>query len=47
MRAAYARPDASEAELDRIADAWRPFRSWVSMLFRSAAGGPPGLLAPA
>jgi 3-methyladenine DNA glycosylase/8-oxoguanine DNA glycosylase len=47
MRAAYARPDASAAELDRIAEAWRPFRSWVSMLFRSAAGGPPGLLAPA
>ena len=46
MRAAYDRPDASEAELARIAEAWRPYRSWVSVLFRSAAGGAPELLGP-
>lgn len=46
MRTAYDRPDASEDELARIAEAWRPYRSWVSVLFRSAAGGAPELLGP-
>lgn len=34
MRDAYHCPDAGEAELTEIAQAWAPFRSWVSFLFR-------------
>jgi DNA-3-methyladenine glycosylase II len=36
MRGAYNRPDASVAELAEIAAGWRPFRTWVSVLFRTA-----------
>ena len=36
MRSAYGLPGASVDDLDRIAGAWRPFRSWVSLLFRTA-----------
>jgi DNA-3-methyladenine glycosylase II len=35
MRAAYGTPDATVAELTRIADGWRPYRSWIGFLFRS------------
>ncbi|MFJ1761415.1 DNA-3-methyladenine glycosylase family protein [Amycolatopsis sp. NPDC088138] len=34
MREAYHLPDASVAELTEIAEAWAPFRSWASFLFR-------------
>ncbi|EOD69632.1 DNA-3-methyladenine glycosylase family protein [Amycolatopsis vancoresmycina] len=34
MRDAYHLPDAEAAELAEIAQAWAPFRSWVSFLFR-------------
>jgi DNA-3-methyladenine glycosylase II len=34
MRDAYHVPDAGVAELAEIAEAWAPFRSWVSFLFR-------------
>ncbi|MGW4527739.1 DNA-3-methyladenine glycosylase family protein [Amycolatopsis sp. NPDC004378] len=34
MRAAYHLPGADVTELAEIADAWAPFRSWVSFLFR-------------
>jgi 3-methyladenine DNA glycosylase/8-oxoguanine DNA glycosylase len=34
MRDAYHLPDAGVAELAEIAEAWAPFRSWVSFLFR-------------
>ncbi|MEU4251460.1 DNA-3-methyladenine glycosylase 2 family protein [Amycolatopsis sp. NPDC026612] len=34
MREAYHLPDAGAAELAEIAEAWAPFRSWVSFLFR-------------
>ncbi|NIH78904.1 DNA-3-methyladenine glycosylase family protein [Amycolatopsis viridis] len=34
MRRAYDRPGASVAELVTVADAWRPYRSWVALLFR-------------
>jgi len=46
MRGAYGRPEASVEHLATIAEDWRPYRSWVSVLFRAAAGGPPELLAP-
>ncbi|GAA4553387.1 DNA-3-methyladenine glycosylase family protein [Amycolatopsis samaneae] len=36
MRERYGRPDAGPVELAGIAEAWRPFRSWVSFLLRSA-----------
>jgi len=45
MRSAYDRPEASVDELAAIAEAWRPYRSWVSVLFRAAAGGAPEVLA--
>ncbi len=35
---------ATEADLDRIGEAWRPFRTWVSVLVRAATGR---LAAPA
>jgi len=41
MRSAYGRPEASVDELAAIAEAWRPYRSWVSVLFRAAAGSAP------
>lgn len=34
MRAAYHLPGADVAELTEIAEAWAPFRSWASFLFR-------------
>ncbi|MFI5592508.1 DNA-3-methyladenine glycosylase family protein [Amycolatopsis sp. NPDC051758] len=34
MRDAYHLPDAEVGELTEIAEAWAPFRSWVSFLFR-------------
>ncbi|WP_410631694.1 DNA-3-methyladenine glycosylase family protein [Amycolatopsis sp. cmx-4-83] len=34
MRAAYHLPEAGVPELADIAEAWAPFRSWVSFLFR-------------
>ncbi|MEV7097952.1 DNA-3-methyladenine glycosylase 2 family protein [Amycolatopsis sp. NPDC051045] len=34
MRDAYHLPEAGAAELAEIAEAWAPFRSWVSFLFR-------------
>lgn len=34
MRQAYHLPEASAGELAEIAEAWAPFRSWVSFLFR-------------
>jgi DNA-3-methyladenine glycosylase II len=34
MREAYHLPDADVAELTEIAQAWAPFRSWASFLFR-------------
>lgn len=34
MREAYHLPDAGVEELAEIAEAWAPFRSWVSFLFR-------------
>ncbi|MET9001912.1 DNA-3-methyladenine glycosylase 2 family protein [Amycolatopsis sp. NPDC004169] len=34
MREAYHLPDAGVAELAEIAEAWKPFRSWVAFLFR-------------
>jgi DNA-3-methyladenine glycosylase II len=37
MRERYEQPDAPVDELARIADAWRPHRSWVSFLFRTSA----------
>jgi len=36
MRTAYGRPGASTAELAAVAEAWRPYRSWVSVLLRKA-----------
>ncbi|MFD9894721.1 DNA-3-methyladenine glycosylase family protein [Amycolatopsis sp. NPDC059027] len=36
MRQRYGRPDAGAAELAAIAEAWRPYRSWVSFLLRTA-----------
>jgi DNA-3-methyladenine glycosylase II len=36
MRTVYERPDATPAELARIAEEWKPHRSWVSFLFRSS-----------
>lgn len=36
MRSAYGVPDASVEELAQIAEGWRPYRSWVSVLFRIA-----------
>lgn len=48
VAAAYGLPGPpSEGELARIAEAWRPFRSWVALLLRAAHGpgvtpaGPP------
>lgn len=38
MRSRYDRPDATTDELADIAEAWRPYRSWVSFLFRSSVG---------
>ena len=35
MRDAYELPDASVSELASIADRWRPYRSWVSLLLRT------------
>jgi len=35
MRSAYRKPDATVEELARIADGWRPYRSWIGFLFRS------------
>ncbi|MGI8594710.1 MAG: DNA-3-methyladenine glycosylase family protein [Solirubrobacteraceae bacterium] len=46
MRSAYDRREASVEQLAAIADAWRPYRSWVSVLFRAAAGGAAELLVP-
>jgi DNA-3-methyladenine glycosylase II len=37
MRDRYDLPNATPAELADIAEAWAPYRSWVSFLFRSAA----------
>lgn len=35
---AYARPEpVSAAELERIAENWRPYRTWISVLVRAAA----------
>jgi 3-methyladenine DNA glycosylase/8-oxoguanine DNA glycosylase len=36
MRSAYEQPDAGVEQLRRIAEQWRPYRSWVSLLFRTA-----------
>ena len=36
MRTAYGLPDASVEQLAEVAEAWRPYRSWVSVLFRTA-----------
>lgn len=42
MRAAYRLPsDASPDTYATIAGAWRPLRSWVAFLLRSAATAPP------
>jgi len=30
---------ASAADFERITDGWRPFRTWIAVLMRSAAGG--------
>lgn len=35
MAAAYNLTDPTPDELDRIADAWRPYRSWVGLLLRT------------
>jgi DNA-3-methyladenine glycosylase II len=35
MAAAYGLADPGVAELQRIADRWRPYRSWVALLFRT------------
>ena len=34
---AYGRPEAGlgEAELERLAEGWRPYRSWVAFLMRN------------
>jgi DNA-3-methyladenine glycosylase II len=38
MRRAYGLPESEDvAELARIAEAWRPYRSWVSFLMRQHA----------
>jgi DNA-3-methyladenine glycosylase II len=37
MRLAYGRGDADVEELAKLAQAWAPYRSWVSFLFRSKA----------
>ena len=37
MRAAYELPGSVGLEqLQQVADRWRPFRSWVALLFRTA-----------
>jgi DNA-3-methyladenine glycosylase II len=36
MREIYEMPGASYAELSRIAEAWRPYRSWASVLVRTS-----------
>jgi riboflavin biosynthesis pyrimidine reductase len=41
MRHAYGQPAATVEELAAIARAWRPFRSWVSVYFRSSEAWPP------
>ncbi len=38
---------ASAADLARIAEPWRPFRTWVAVLLRAAAGRLPALAVPA
>lgn len=35
MRAAYGCPEAAPAALARIAERWRPYRSWVVLLLRA------------
>ncbi|MFD2419444.1 DNA-3-methyladenine glycosylase family protein [Amycolatopsis pigmentata] len=35
MREAYRLPEATPAELDRLARRWRPYRSWVAVLLRA------------
>jgi 3-methyladenine DNA glycosylase/8-oxoguanine DNA glycosylase len=35
MRSLYGRPSADVEELTGIADAWRPYRSWVALLIRT------------
>ncbi|TNC24615.1 DNA-3-methyladenine glycosylase family protein [Amycolatopsis alkalitolerans] len=35
MRELYALPAATAADLAAVADGWRPYRSWVALLFRS------------
>ncbi|HVV09036.1 DNA-3-methyladenine glycosylase 2 family protein [Amycolatopsis sp.] len=35
MREAYGLPEADAAELARVAEGWRPYRSWVALLLRS------------
>ncbi len=37
----------SDAELERIAEAWRPYRSWVALLLRAAHGRGAGVSPPA
>jgi DNA-3-methyladenine glycosylase II len=37
MRERYGRPNPTARELAETAEAWRPYRSWVSFLFRSSA----------
>jgi 3-methyladenine DNA glycosylase/8-oxoguanine DNA glycosylase len=36
MRAAYGQPSADVEKLRQIAERWRPYRSWVGLLFRTA-----------
>jgi DNA-3-methyladenine glycosylase II len=35
MREVYGMPGASAAELAKLAERWRPYRSWVALLLRS------------
>ncbi|HYY44833.1 MAG TPA: DNA-3-methyladenine glycosylase 2 family protein [Actinomycetota bacterium] len=43
MRSAYEMgSDAPLSELEAVADAWRPFRSWAAFLLRTAAAQGPG-----
>lgn len=42
MRARYGVPDATVADLAAIAEGWRPYRSWVALLLRSAREARPG-----
>ena len=39
--------DPSDAELTAIADGWRPFRTWVGVLFRSTSGASESRLSSA